>query len=179
MATDRTSSGRKFAHIRDMTSRAPYQTVAAAVIGVAFLIVGSPVTTYAQAANHEWPPEHDAALRRAQVWFPPDTPIETARLGDNRDRRFAAEQTLSCRFEPARVSGNTPKFDCKLPDGNIVRVKYGAANPEVFAEVIASRLLSALGFPTDRVNVVAAVECAGCPRQPFEALQCLGRGGAR
>lgn len=26
---------------------------------------------------------HDGALRRAQVWFPPETPIERAKLRDN------------------------------------------------------------------------------------------------
>lgn len=108
----------------------------------------------------------------------PETPIESARLGDNPDDRFRADQVVRCRFEPQKASGNSAKFDCALPDGAVVKVKYGRDNPEVFAEVIASRLLSALGFPTDRMYVVAGVECAGCPARPFEASQCLGRQGA-
>jgi hypothetical protein len=51
-------------------------------------------------------------------------------------------------------------------------VKYGRRNPEVFAEVAATRLLTALGFAADRMHLVARVECAGCPRFPFQALRC-------
>src|SRR6202040_3759394 len=49
---------------------------------------------------------------------------------------------------------------------------------EVFAEVIASRLLSALGFPTDRMYVVDRIRCAGCPEDPFSTLQCLNDGSS-
>lgn len=128
-------------------------------------------------SDRDWPPEHDAALARAKVWLRPETPVEKARLGDNPGHRFDSDGAVSCRFEPVRITGNTPKFDCRLSDGTVVRVKYGAGNPEVFTEVIATRLLTALGFPADRMFVVAAVRCAGCPAEPFEALQCLGRSG--
>jgi hypothetical protein len=133
-----------------------------------------PLAGSAQSRRNAWPPEHDDALRRAQVWTDPAGPIESASLAANPDDRFRADQVVGCRFEPVKASGNSAKFDCALPDGEVVKIKYGRDNPEVFAEVIATRLLSALGFPSDRMYVVAAVECAGCPERPFEASQCLG-----
>ena len=40
----------------------------------------------------------------------------------------------------------TPKFECEVTPGDVVKVKYGENNGEVFAEVAASRLFWALGF---------------------------------
>jgi hypothetical protein len=42
--------------------------------------------------------------------------------------------------------------------------------------VLASRLLSALGFPTDRMYVIDRIRCVGCPEDPFTTLQCLNDG---
>jgi len=121
---------------------------------------------------------HDRALRRAQVWIEPATPIEKARLGENPagPDSFASDQVVECRFKPGGISGSTPKFECELRDGGKVKVKYGVRNPEVYTEVAASRLLSALGFPTDRMYVVGRVRCFGCPSDPFEGLQCVNEG---
>jgi hypothetical protein len=121
---------------------------------------------------------HDEALRRAQVWEAPTTPIEEAKLGENPAGRdsFATDQVVDCKFKPAGVAGTTPKFDCELDGGEKVKVKYGASNPEVYTEVAASRLLSAIGFPTDRMYVVGRVRCFGCSKDPFEGLQCVNEG---
>ena len=121
---------------------------------------------------------HDEALRRAQVWVDPSTPIEKARLGENPSGRhsFGADQVVDCTFKPGGVSGTTPKFDCELPGGEKVKVKYGAHNAEVYTEVAASRLLAALGFPADQMYVVGRVRCFGCPKDPFEVLQCVNEG---
>src|SRR6185436_17953152 len=89
------------------------------------------------------------------------------------DGSFPPDAVVACRFRPGAVSGSTPKFDCELPDGGKVKVKYGRANPEVFTEVAASRLLAALGFGADRMYVIDRVRCFGCPRDPFKGLQCL------
>ena len=70
------------------------------------------------------------------------------------------------------------KFDCELESGVKVKVKYGRENAEVYADVIASRLLGALGFPADRMYVVDRVRCYGCPADPFAGLQCVNDGGA-
>lgn len=71
-----------------------------------------------------------------------------------------------CRYKPDEVSGTTPKFDCVLPNGDKVKVKYGFTR-EIPSEVAATRLLHALGFGADRVSRVETVRCHGCPFQPF------------
>lgn len=123
---------------------------------------------------------HDAALRRAQVYLEPSTPIDAAKLGENPggEDSFKPDELVPCRFKPGGVSGSTPKFDCELAGGEKVKVKYGRDNEEVVAEVAASRLLGALGFPTDRMYVVGRVRCFGCPADPFTALQCVNDGGS-
>ena len=124
--------------------------------------------------------EHDAALRRAQVWFEPAVPVDQARLGDNPaapgEDTFSPDEEVVCSFKPDFVSGSTPKFDCERPNGKKIKVKYGRDNAEIYAEVVASRLLAALGFPADRMYVVKRVRCFGCPLDPFEGLQCLNEG---
>jgi hypothetical protein len=120
----------------------------------------------------------EQALRRAQVWNEPVVPIGSARLADNPagSEPFSVEAVVPCRFKPAGVGGSTPKFDCELESGEKVRVKYGRGNAEVFAEVIATRLLSALGFATDHMYTIDRVRCFGCPEDPFSSLQCLNDG---
>jgi hypothetical protein len=118
---------------------------------------------------------HDGAMRRARVWIEPELPIAQANLGQNPSGpgAFAVTDEVRCRFKPQGVGGTTPKFDCELPTGEKVKVKYGPDNAEVYAEVAASRLLAALGFPTDKMYVVERVRCFGCPKDPYTALQCV------
>jgi hypothetical protein len=73
---------------------------------------------------------------------------------------------LACHFVPLPTSGTTPKFTCELPNGSDVKVKYGDT-PEVPAELAASRLLLALGFGADQVQLASRVRCYGCPAAPF------------
>ena len=75
------------------------------------------------------------------------------------------------------MGGTTPKFDCERPGNDVIRVKYGRGNPELHAEIAATRLLSALGFGADRMFVVKKVRCAGCPAFPFQALKCYAETG--
>jgi len=152
----------------------------------AFLIVASAICD--APASGQKPPRlipaasfaavHDEALRRAQVWIEPATPIPDARPGENPPGAdtFATDAMVSCRFRPGGIAGSTPKFDCELEDGEKVKVKYGRDNPEVYAEVAATRLLATLGFPTDRMYVVGRVRCFGCTKNPFKDLQCLNKG---
>ena len=118
---------------------------------------------------------HEDALRRAQVWEEPATPIEDARLDRNPDgpHSFPADEVVECWFRPGGIAGSTPKFDCELADGEVVKIKYGRSNAEVYTEVAATRLLAALGFPTDRMSVVQRVRCFGCPADPFPRLECV------
>lgn len=121
---------------------------------------------------------HDAALRRARVWFTPEQPIAEADLGvtSTEPDGFREDAVVNCRFKIEGAAGTTPKFTCALPDGDAIKVKYGRDNPEVYTEVVATRLLNALGFPADRMYPVARVRCFGCSADPFKDLQCLNEG---
>jgi hypothetical protein len=79
-----------------------------------------------------------------------------------------ADASLACRFVADAPSGTSPKFHCVLDGGDVVKVKYGR-NPEVHAEAAATRLTSALGFPSDTITLVPTLRCYGCPRFPFES----------
>jgi hypothetical protein len=115
----------------------------------------------------------NATMSRAAVFVPdPPGPISsldlTRPLGDVRP--LAPDGLLECRFVPEPVSGTTPKFDCELPNGEVVKVKYGST-PERHGEVAATRLLAALGFGADRVEFVDRLRCVGCPPMPFALAQ--------
>lgn len=140
-----------------------------------------PAGGYEPIADPHWdvPPDQAAAIRddalaRARVWREPAGPIESADLaghpGD--DEGIGPHQPLACKFLPKAISGTTPKFDCVLPGGQVIKVKYGGT-AENHAEVAASRLLAVLGFGADRMYVVPRVRCFGCPMSPFRAYQVL------
>jgi hypothetical protein len=79
---------------------------------------------------------------------------------------------VSCTFVAHAPGGTSLKFDCTLDDGEVIRVKYGH-QPEIQAEVAATRLLAALGYATDHVYMVRRVRCRGCPRNPFVTMLLL------
>jgi hypothetical protein len=124
--------------------------------------------------------QRDAALASARVWRAPATPVARANLGENPPGpgAFPDNAEIECRFTTEPVGGTTPKFYCAVDSGETVKVKYGRSNPELAAEVAATRLLAALGFPADRMYVTASVRCRGCPPVPFTALKCIERTGA-
>lgn len=111
------------------------------------------------------------ALSRAIVWHEPP-PIAKANLGADPKQ----PRELSCSFVISRLGGTTPKFDCRLENGQRIRVKYGSS-PEVPSEVASSRLLHALGFGADNVMLVDRVRCYGCPAEPFVIMKTLGFAG--
>ncbi|HVI77223.1 MAG TPA: hypothetical protein VM715_03495, partial [Candidatus Acidoferrum sp.] len=85
-----------------------------------------------------------------------------------------------CDFDApgSQMGGKTPKFSCKITrvestDGTVqtftpemdeepVKVKFGVDDNEVYAEVVATRLMWALGYPADAWFPVR-VECQNCP----------------
>jgi hypothetical protein len=103
-----------------------------------------------------------ATLRAAHVWAPTDIPSMNVREGPSGPGAFPPGDLVECRFIPRSFDGSTPKFECALDGVDEVKVKYGRANGEVYAEVAASRLLWALGFGADRMYPVH-VRCRGCP----------------
>jgi len=111
--------------------------------------------------------ERDDAMARARVWRAPATASEGGQLQSE-----AGPVDLSCRFRLARPSGTTPKFDCVLATGEIVRVKYGRG-AEIPAEAAATRLLRTLGFAADDITLVQHLRCYGCPFEPFTTAKIV------
>ena len=83
-------------------------------------------------------------------------------------QRIPAQVACTFAFPDKPLGGMTPKFECDLGKDDVVKVKYGEKNGEVYAEVAASRLLWALGFQAD-VMYPARVTCRDCPADPFAA----------
>ena len=79
---------------------------------------------------------------------------------------------VQCRHLDKPAGGTSPKFDCVLSDGEVVRVKYGLTK-EIHAEIAASRFLTALGFATDRVYSIQHLRCYGCAREPYYTTKTL------
>jgi hypothetical protein len=103
-----------------------------------------------------------AIIRRAQVWSPTDVPMMDMKAGPKGPVSYAPEAAVECEYRDKKLSGNSPKFVCANDQADELKVKYGAANGEVYAEVAATRLLWALGFPADAMYPVR-VDCRGCP----------------
>src|SRR5438552_2103031 len=111
--------------------------------------------------------ERMAAIRHAQVWKPSDVRSLDLKTGPQDVQGFAPDETVSCEYAVKKVTG-TPKFWCEIDAGpvrEVVKVKYGELNGEVYGEVAATRLLWALGFGADRMYPVRVV-CRGCPSDP-------------
>jgi hypothetical protein len=119
----------------------------------------------------EWARRTDA-LSRARVFR--DEPFNAASIDFAADPNHGVvDSTLtSCTYKPDAVSGTTPKFECELPGGETIKVKYGGTK-EIPSEAAATRLLHALGFGADRVSLVDMVRCHGCPIQPFHTRALL------
>jgi len=102
------------------------------------------------------------AIRRAQVWTKTNVSAMDIKTGPTGPGAFPVDATVTCEYVEKKMTGRSPKFTCKIPPDDEVKVKYGATNDEVYAEVAASRLLWALGFGADHMYPVRVV-CKGCP----------------
>ncbi len=114
-------------------------------------------------------------LRRTRVRRDPPPAVERFDFARDRGDPPLGEDA-SCRFLPQNPGGTTPKFDCVLSDGEVLKVKYGDAT-EIAAGVAGSRLVTAFGFGADDVALVRTLRCFGCPREPFEVTQALHKLG--
>jgi hypothetical protein len=113
--------------------------------------------------------ERRALLGRAHVWQPIDTASLNLLAGPAGPDAFAFEAPVTClyHYPDEALDGVTPKFECEFKPGDVEKVKYGEDNGEVYAEVAATRLFWALGFPADRMYP-AKVLCKNCPPDPFK-----------
>jgi hypothetical protein len=129
-----------------------------------------------------------AALRMASLFVPAHvSEVDIVRGAPQRTDQFQLllNDTVTCEFARpgAEKSGKTPKFDCRITrvesaDGRVqsltpemdeepLKVKFGPANREIYAEVTGTRLLWALGFFADSMFPVRLV-CLDCPEDPHE-----------
>src|SRR5688572_29923591 len=119
----------------------------------------------------EWA-ARNAALTRARDFVDRQFDPAAIHFAPDPTSRVGSPQVTGCKYKPDAVSGTTAKFDCELPDGEKIKVKYGWTQ-EIMSETAASRLLHALGFGADRVSRVDTVRCYGCPIQPFHTRALL------
>lgn len=162
--------------------------VAAAVLGFGVWSVPpgrEPPPPFAEAGERpQWTPRKDAeqervaALRRARVWRATDPSAFDFAANPTDASGALSVPVVTCRYLSTPARGTTAKFDCALPDGEVVKVKYGHTG-EIHAEVAATRLLTALGFGADRMYLVPRLRCFGCLRSPFYAAWMLDYVSAR
>ena len=99
---------------------------------------------------------------------------------DKKQFQLHYNDKVTCDFATpgSKMGGKTPKFACKITrvesvdgqvqtltsgmDGEPVKVKFGADDNEVYAEVVSTRLMWALGYYADSWFPVR-VECSNCP----------------
>lgn len=110
--------------------------------------------------------ERDEVLARARVMKDGHVVAGAADFSLDPNAGLIDPDLTTCRFIPSEPTGTAPKFDCRLDDGTVVKVKYGWTR-EIPAEVAATRLLQALGFPADHMSRVAVLRCVGCGFSPF------------
>ena len=112
-------------------------------------------------------------IRHAQVWERTDVASMNIKTGPTGAGAFAPGATVTCRYIKKDMSGKSPKFTCVIPPEDEVKVKFGRDNGEVYAEVAATRLFWALGFPVDRMYPVRVL-CDGCPPAPEAVRDARG-----
>jgi hypothetical protein len=105
-----------------------------------------------------------SVLQRAQLWRSTDVSKINFVEGPRGRGAFAAGETVRCKFLDKDLSGNSPKFACVIGADDEVKVKFGGTNGEVYAELLTTRLLWALGFGADRMYRVNVI-CDGCPAE--------------
>ena len=103
-----------------------------------------------------------SVIARAKVWHPTEVSTMDLKAGPGAPKAFAPGDTVSCTYVNDKLGGKTPKFSCKTDEDDHLKVKFGGDNGEVYAEVLASRLLWALGFGADHMYPVRVV-CRDCP----------------
>jgi len=132
---------------------------------VAIVIVISAVSACATVGTHAAAKKEDprkAVMERSRVWSPTDIASKDLKTGPTGPGAFQFRETVTCKYLDKKLSGNSPKFACMIGEGDEVKVKFGGNNGEVYGEVLATRLLWALGFPADRMYPVNVI-CQGCP----------------
>jgi hypothetical protein len=103
-------------------------------------------------------------IERSRVWEPTTIARKDLKTGPQGPGAFAFNEIVTCTYLDKKLSGLSPKFACLIGEDDEVKVKFGGNNGEVYGEVLATRLLWALGFPADRMYPVNVI-CRGCPEE--------------
>ena len=132
------------------------------------------------------PKDRQEAIRKAAIYTPKavaEVDIMAGPAQKKKQFQFHMNDKVTCEFVTPgqQMGGNTPKFLCKIVkveslDGTVqtatdqinddpLKVKFGDDNREVYAEIVSSRLLWALGFYTDAWYPIR-VDCTNCPADP-------------
>lgn len=128
-----------------------------------------PLEKKGRADEKAWTKEERLALiRRAQIWSPTRVSEMNLRLGPEGPDAFQPLELVTCGYHYVEeLPGTSRKFDCAVGEGDVVKVRYGEQNGKVEGEVLATRILWALGFGADRVYPVR-VQCRGCSSDPWK-----------
>ena len=102
-------------------------------------------------------------MARAQVWTRTNPAVMDIKAGPRDQGAFPFRATIRCDYVAKELGGRSPKFACRAGDDEL-KIKYGGTNGEVYGEVLATRLLWALGFGADRMYSVNVI-CRGCPEE--------------
>jgi len=127
------------------------------------------------------------AMHAASLFQPKAVSEADIMVGPKQDKKqfqLHYNDKVICEFATPglKMGGKTPKFACKITrvesangevqtltpemDEEPVKVKFGADDNEVYAEVVATRLMWALGYYADSWFPVR-VECHNCPENPI------------
>ena len=125
---------------------------------------------------------HDAALFAPKAVAEAD--IMEGPAQNKKQFQLHFNDKVICDFAApgSTMGGNTPKFACKITsvesaNGQVqtltpdmeeepVKVKFGANDNEIYAEMVSTRLMWALGYYADAWFPVR-VECHNCPENPM------------
>jgi hypothetical protein len=134
------------------------------------------------------------AMNSAALFVPravADADIMEGPAQDKKQFQLHFNDKVICDFAApgTTMGGNTPKFACKITrvestngqvqtltpdmDEEPVKVKFGADDNEVYAEIVSTRLMWALGYYVDAWFPVR-VECHNCPENPASGSGATG-----
>jgi hypothetical protein len=150
------ADGERFAGVRTVRV---HVWIAVAVLGAS---VGTTACATLEAREDSGTDVRRRAIAEARLWTRTDIHSMNMKLGPRVKGALPFRAIVQCDYLNQRLAGNSPKFACDLGDGDEVKVKFGGANGEVYGEVLATRLLWALGFGADAMFPVNVV-CRGCP----------------
>jgi hypothetical protein len=151
-----------------MRTRTVFTTLAVLLTCVgAALQAASPTARAKTAADRPNRDIRAMAIAQAQIWAPTNIASLDIMSGPDDRRGFPFRADVHCDYTNKKMSGQSPKFSCVIAPDDTVKVKFGGTNGEVYGEVLATRLLWALGFGADHMYSVR-VTCHKCPLKLLE-----------